>query len=93
MFNLGYLPGSGDKSVHTLRTSTLPAVEAAIRLLKKGGILVISVYPGHEEGRMEGEMLSDYLSRYDKKYYCVTKLRLINSPDAPFILAVEKYDK
>ncbi len=93
MFNLGYLPGSGNKNLHTMRQSTLPAVQGAINLLKKGGVLVISVYPGHEEGRLEGEMLCQELSKLDKKLYCVTNLRLINSPDAPFILAIEKYNK
>ncbi len=94
LFNLGYLPGSGDKTVHTMRESTRVAVESAIRLLKKGGILAISVYPGHEEGRLEGKMLIDLLAKnYDKKYYCITLFRLINSPDAPFVIAVEKYDK
>ena len=76
-----------------MRESTMTAVNAAIGLLKKGGVLVISVYPGHEEGKLEGEMLIDALSKLDKKYYCVTQLRLINSPDAPFVIAVEKYDK
>jgi hypothetical protein len=76
-----------------MRESTMPAVNAAIGLLKKGGVLAISVYPGHEEGRLEGEMLIEALSKLDKKYYCVTQLRLINSPDAPFVIAVEKYDK
>lgn len=93
MFNLGYLPGSGNKSLHTMRESTLVAVKSAIKLLKKGGILVISVYPGHEEGRLEGEMLTEELSSLDKKLFCVTKLRLINSPEAPFIISVEKYNK
>ncbi|MBR5527883.1 MAG: class I SAM-dependent methyltransferase [Clostridia bacterium] len=93
MFNLGYLPGSGNKNIHTMRESTMPAVNSAIKLLKKGGVLVISVYPGHAEGKLEGEMLCEALSKLDKKYYCVTNLRLINSPDSPFIIAVEKYDK
>lgn len=92
MFNLGYLPG-GDKTVTTKRESTLGAVTDAISLLKKGGVLVVSVYPGHEEGRIEGELLTERLSGLDKQFYCVTLLRLINSPDASFILAVEKYDK
>lgn len=92
MFNLGYRPG-GNKSVHTMRESTLPAVRDAIEMLKKGGILVISVYPGHDEGRIEGEMLLDMLSEYDKKLYCVSHFHLVNSPDAPFVIAVEKYDK
>lgn len=92
MFNLGYRPG-GDKSRHTMRESTIPAVKNAIEMLKKGGILVISVYPGHEEGRLEGEMLLDMLAEYDKKFYCVSHFHLVNSPDASFVIAVEKYDK
>lgn len=92
MFNLGYRPG-GDKNVHTMRESTLKAVRDAICMLKKGGMLVISVYPGHEEGRIEGQMLLDMLSEYDKKLYCITHFHLVNSPDAPFVIAVEKYDK
>ena len=54
MFNLGYRPG-GDKNVHTMHESTLCAVKDAVNMLKKGGVLVISVYPGHEEGKIEGE--------------------------------------
>lgn len=92
MFNLGYLPG-GDKSRHTMCPTTLKAVTDGIDLLKGGGVLVISVYPGHEEGRREGEMLLEYLSKYDRKYYSVMNCRMINSYDSPFIIAVEKYDK
>lgn len=92
MFNLGYRPG-GDKSVHTMHQSTLCAVKDAIELLKPGGILVISVYPGHTEGKTEGELLLEMLSEYDKKLFCVSHFHLVNSPDAPFIIAVEKYNK
>jgi len=62
-------------------------------MLKKGGILVISVYPGHKEGRIEGEKLLEMLSEYDKKLYSVSRFYLVNSPDAPFVIAVERYDK
>lgn len=92
MFNLGYLPG-GDKSVHTMHESTLLAVKDAINMLKKGGILVISVYPGHAEGRIEGDMLLKMLSEYDKKLYSISRFHIVNSPDAPFVITVEKYDK
>ena len=92
MFNLGYLPG-GDKSIHTMRESTLPAINCAIDLLKKGCVLVISIYPGHEEGSLEGKMVSEELAKLDKKLFCVTYFRIINSPDAPFVIAVEKYNK
>ena len=92
MFNLGYLPG-GDKSIHTMHESTISAVKDAISILKKGGILVISVYPGHEEGRVEGEMLLEMLKEYDKRLYWISQFRLVNSPDSPFIITVEKYNK
>ncbi|MBO4343411.1 MAG: class I SAM-dependent methyltransferase [Clostridia bacterium] len=92
MFNLGYLPGS-DKSVHTMHESTVKAVKEAIRLLKRGGYLVICVYPGHDEGKLEGELLLEMLSHYSKKYFCITHFHILNSPDASFIITIEKYDK
>lgn len=92
MFNLGYLPG-GDKSIHTMHESTLSAVRDAISMLKKGGVLVISVYPGHDEGKREGEMLLEALKDYDKRLYWISHFYLVNSPSAPFIITVERYDK
>lgn len=92
MFNLGYLPG-GDKSIHTSCDSTLMAVRDAIDILKKGGVLVISVYPGHPEGKVEGEMLLDMLEKYDKKVYGISRYHIVNSSEAPFVITIEKYDK
>ena len=74
-------------------TLTMAELEDAVDMLKKGGILVVSVYPGHEEGRIEGNMLLEMLAQYDTQLYCVSHFHLVNSPDAPFIIAVEKYDK
>ena len=92
MFNLGWLPG-GDKSIHTLRESTIPAVFSAIKLLRKGGLVTINVYPGHAEGKCEGELLMEELSKLSRFEYCVFVFRLVNSPDAPFIIGIEKYNK
>ena len=92
MFNLGWLPG-GDKRIHTLRESTLPAVMSAIKLLKKGGLITINVYPGHEEGKCEGELLDEELSKLSRFEYCVFRFRLLNAPDAPYIIGIEKYNK
>ena len=33
------------------------------------------------------------LSEYDKKLYSVARFHLVNSPNAPFVIAIEKYDK
>lgn len=92
MFNLGWLPG-GDKSIHTLRESTIPAVMSAIKLLKKGGLITINVYPGHAEGKCEGELLMEELAGLSRYEYCVFVFRLVNSPEAPFIIGIEKYNK
>ena len=74
MFNLGYLPGSN--KVRTTRcTTTGKAVEDAIELLVPGGGLLIAVYPGHEEGRLEGEMLRELLSAYSRFVYSVSEFR------------------
>ncbi len=88
MFNLGYLPG-GDKSVTTKRETTLEAVQAAIDLLAPDGILLIAVYPGHEEGEIEGELINEMLSKLDRRQYCCAKFRIINSPTSSYFYIVE----
>lgn len=90
MFNLGWLPGSEDKTVHTNRSTTLPAVDFAVNNLRADGILIIAVYPGHEEGRLEGEAIQEYLSGLDRHVFCSSKFRIVNSPSSPYFFCVEK---
>lgn len=89
VFNLGYLPGGNNKALTTMRATTKKAVEDAISILDKDGIVLIAVYPGHEEGRLEGEMLDEFLRGYDRKKICVSRFQIINSPTSPFFFAVE----
>ena len=89
MFNLGYLPRSGRKQITTLRETTLPAVKAAISLLAPDGILLVAVYPGHEEGRLEGEMLEQYFATLDRRRICVSCFRIVNSPTSPYFYIAE----
>lgn len=88
MFNLGWLPG-GDKSITTMRETTMPAIEAAISLLDKDAILNIAVYPGHPEGDAEGVMIEEYLSGLSRFYVCVTKVKIANSPTSPYFFMIE----
>ena len=90
MFNLGYLPRSGRKTVTTLRETTMPAVEAALDLLSDDGILLVAVYPGHEEGSLEGEMLAKYFATLDRRKICVSRFQIINSPTSPYFCIAEK---
>ncbi len=90
MFNLGYLPRSGKKSVTTMRETTMPAVEAAIELLAPDGALIIAIYPGHEEGALEGDMLREYFKTLSRFKICASEFHILNSPDSPYFFLVEK---
>ena len=88
MFNLGYLPGS-DKSVTTMRETTLPAIQAAIELMDRDAIILVAVYPGHAEGEAEGKMVCEYLSSLSRYKVCATRINILNSPTSPFFIIIE----
>ncbi len=93
MFNLGYLPRSGRRAVTTMRKTTMPAVEAAIDLLLPDGVLIIAIYPGHEEGALEGDMLREYFKGLSRFEICASEFRILNSPSSPYFFLVEKSEK
>lgn len=89
-FNLGWLPGS-DKKVTTYTDTTLQAVRAALDLLSVYGVLVMCVYPGHEEGMREQQALLDFASSLHPRHYSVLWHSFLNAgPGAPGCLVVEK---
>ena len=88
MFNLGYLPGS-DKTVTTMRETTLPAIEAAIDLMDRDAIILVAVYPGHAEGEAEGKMICEYLASLSRYKVCATRINILNSPTSPFFIIIE----
>ncbi len=90
IFNLGWLPGSGDKSVTTKWESTGPAIESAVELLAPDGILLVAVYPGHPEGALEGEKIAELLAPLSRFRYCAARFRILNSPTSPYFYIVEK---
>ena len=90
MFNLGYLPRSGKKFITTMRETTMPAVEAAIDLLAPDGALIVAIYPGHEEGALEGDMLREYFKTLSKYRICASEFHILNSPTSPYFYLIEK---
>ncbi|MEI7027240.1 tRNA (mnm(5)s(2)U34)-methyltransferase [Paenibacillus sp. y28] len=89
MFNLGYLPGQ-DHAVITRTESTIPALEAALKLLRPGGVLTIVVYPGHPGGDTEAEAVADWASSLPQKQYQALKYQFMNQVNKPpYVLAVE----
>ncbi len=93
IFNLGYLPRSGKKSVTTMRETTFPAVRAALELLAPDGVLIVAIYPGHEEGALEGEMLREYFSTLSRFRICASEFHILNSPTSPYFYLLEKSPK
>lgn len=91
VFNLGYLPGT-DKSCATQATSTLPAVNSALTLLAPGGLLLIAIYWGHQEGAREKEALEPFVAQLSPEKYRVLKYEFINRANpAPYLLAIERF--
>ena len=90
MFNLGWLPGA-EHAVTTLARTTLPAAEAALSLLKPGGLLTICVYPGHDEGARELKALTEWASALDPASFDALLKCYMNQPNRPpQLIAVRK---
>ena len=90
VFNLGYLPG-GDKTIVTVAHSTVSAIEQIFNEMTTGGLIVIVVYHGHPEGKMEKDHLIQYVGSIDQKKASVLQYRFLNQVnDPPFIIAIEK---
>lgn len=90
LFNLGYLP-KGDKTIVTQAENTILAVENIFKILRPEGIIVLAVYPGHPEGRIESEALLDYFTAFDQNKAHILKYEFINQQNnPPFIIGIEK---
>lgn len=90
MFNLGYLPGA-DKSCITQADSTLAALNAAINLLAKGGVLTVMVYPGHAGGDLEAQAVAQWLCGLDAncfKVECIASQS--DKSTAPRLFVIDK---
>jgi tRNA G37 N-methylase Trm5 len=88
IFNLGYLPG-GDKQVTTKAETTLAALKVSLELLQKGGLLLVVLYPGHEEGKVESDLLLSWAKGLESERYKVLRVDYLNlNNDPPYILAI-----
>lgn len=81
-FNFGYLPG-GDHSLATMADTSVEAIEAALSLLKKDGILCMCIYSGKDTGYEEKEAILEYLRELDDKKYIVIANQYYNRKNDP----------
>lgn len=90
VFNLGYLP-SGDKSIITKPKTTISAIEQCLTRLRKGGLVSIMIYYGHEGGREEKNQLDQFASELSQKEYQVLEYKFVNQiNNPPYLYLIEK---
>jgi len=90
IFNLGYLPGSENKSITTQSDSTLSAVKTVLEILNPYGLSVLVLYPGRPEGKRESRIMETYLETLDSRAFEVLKYRYINRPESSYLIAIMK---
>lgn len=89
VYNLGYLPG-GDKGITTCCESTIASIQSALRLLKRGGALSITCYPGHLEGKRELDLIIEYIKTLPPAEYLVCYHFFQNRNAAPSLVMIFK---
>lgn len=91
MFNLGYLPAEGaDSTLITTPESTIPALEAALRMLRPRGVLTVVLYPGHPGGDTEAAEVERWASSLPYLTGQSIIYRQLQRTDAPFLIAIDK---
>ncbi len=82
LFNLGYLAG-GDKTITTKDETTLTAVQGAMELLQPDGLICITMYSGHDEGKREKESLLDFAEGLDAATWHTAFISMPNQKHNP----------
>ena len=77
----------GNKKITTKWESTKEAIEQSLTLLNQKGIILIVVYPGHEQGRIESEHLLKYI---DSLPYSHQIYRNTSNINAPYLIEIKK---
>lgn len=90
VFNFGWLPG-GDKTLVTRPETSIRALEAALGLMRHGGLLAAVLYPGHDAGSEEANAVEVWAQSLPQQQYAVLKYGFINRKNCPpYLLAFEK---
>lgn len=86
IYNLGYLPG-GNKKITTKTNDTITSLKNALTLLNKKGIILMTIYPGHDEGKKEGISIVNYLNKNNISYNIYKNT---NNEIAPYLIEIKK---
>jgi SAM-dependent methyltransferase len=89
VYNLGYLPG-GDKNITTTLNTTLQSLQSALPLLRPGGLISVTCYPGHYEGKKEEKCLLEFAGSLPPSQWSSCHHRWLNRKEAPSLLLLQK---
>jgi hypothetical protein len=82
VFNFGYLPG-GDHQIATRASTSIKAMESALELLKKNGLISLCIYSGGDSGFTERDEILAWLKRLDSGKYLVIVCEFYNRRNHP----------
>lgn len=82
VFNFGWLP-KGDHSICTKKETSIPAIKKGLNLLKKNGVMSLSIYYGKDTGAEEKDAIMEYIKSMPSKEYTVIVSEFANRPNCP----------
>lgn len=88
-YNLGYLPGN-NKQLTTMTDTTLQSLNRALSLVKPGGAISITCYPGHTEGSDEQAAILDFVTQLSPFEWSCCHHVWINRKKSPSLLFLQK---
>lgn len=90
VFNLGYLPG-GDRGLTTRPETTLSGLVQSLSILNPGGILLVTVYPGHDGALAEQLAVEEWAVGLDQRSFHSWRMGQVNAAAAaPYLLLVQR---
>jgi len=89
IYNLGYLPGS-DKNLTTQTATTLQSLNRALSLLKPGGAISMTCYPGHAEGVKEESAILEFANGLSPSKWSCCHHQWLNRKKSPGLLLIQK---
>ena len=93
MFNLGYLPGTGQQFA-TQPESTVLALQQAVKLLAPAGIITVVVYVGHEGATAEQQAVEEWAQSLPQKEWDLLRCDYPNrANDPPYLIVIQRVEE
>lgn len=89
VYNLGYLPGGNPSIISTSKT-TITSIKKGLQLLVKSGIILLTLYIGHEGGKDEANAIEEFVSDLNSKDFSVLKYQFMNTKNSPYVIVIQK---